>query len=86
MGEEAAVLEGAPHASGGDGVGRQIVDRVAAQENAAECDGGIAGNRVEQRALAGAVRADERAHLAGIDPEGDPVDRGQAAEADRDFG
>ena len=40
-----------------------------------------AADRVEQRRLAGAVRADEADHLAGLGVEVDGVDRDDAAEA-----
>ena len=40
------------------------------------------GQAIEERALAGSVRADNRADLAALDREIDPVERGQAAEAD----
>ena len=41
-----------------------------------------AGQAIEERALAGAVRSDDGADLAALDLEIDVVERGQAAEAD----
>jgi hypothetical protein len=39
----------------------------------------VSGDRVEERGLARAVRADDRAHLPGIDTQEDAGDRGEAA-------
>ena len=59
--------------------------RVAAQRAAKQQVAVIArqqaGQKVESRALACAIRADEREDLAGLDLEADVVDRDQAAEA-----
>ena len=43
-----------------------------------------AADQVEDRRLAGAVRADDREHLALLDLEADRIDGADAAEADRD--
>src|SRR5690606_23421732 len=43
-----------------------------------------AADHVEQRRLAGAVRADERADRSAADREAQPVERDDAAEADAD--
>src|SRR5262249_17428178 len=86
MAEETAVLERAAHALRGDLVRREPVDRLALEADAAGLRHGVAGDRVEERRLAGAVGADEGDDLAGRDAERDAIDGGQSAEADRDLG
>ena len=44
----------------------------------------LAGDDVHHRRLAGAVRADDRAHLARVDDEREPVQRLEAVEGDGD--
>src|SRR4051794_40326289 len=79
--EKPAILEGAANAARGDALGREALDRIALEADAAGGDRRAAGDRIEERRLAGAVRADQRADLARGDLERDAVDRLQPAEA-----
>ena len=61
---------------------REIVRTV--EHDVAEVRPGLAGHHVHHRRLAGAVRADDGAHLAGLDGEGKIVQRLEAVERDGD--
>src|SRR6202035_5644784 len=56
----------------------EIVDAV--EHDIAAVRPGLAGDDVHHRGLAGAVRADDGAHLAGLDGEGQIVERLEAVE------
>ena len=84
LAEEPAVLEGPPDALGRHHVRSETVDALRAEADGAGGQRGMSGDRVEERGLAGAVRADDRAHLAGIDPQEDAGDRSEAAIAHGD--
>ena len=83
--EHGRLLELAADADRGDLVLAQAqqVDRRA-EERLAGVGPGLAGDDVHHRRLAGAVRADDAAHLAGADRERQRVERLEAVEADRD--
>ena len=83
--EQRDVLEGARDAERGDLVPRHARKRPAVEPDRAGVRLVEAGDAVEQRRLAGAVRADQAADRAGRDREADVVERGDAAEADRTF-
>src|SRR2546426_6962 len=74
-------LEGARDAAVADRVGGEAGDRLAAESDRARGRGEGAGDAVEARRLARAVRADETEDLALADLEGDGVQRREAAEA-----
>ena len=57
---------------------------VLAEQDGALVGPGLAGDHVHHRGLAGAVRADDRAHLALVEVEREIVQRLEAVEADRD--
>ena len=61
---------------------REIVQAV--EHDVAGVGPGLAGDDVHHRGLAGAVRADDGAHLAGLDGEGEIVQRLEAVERDGD--
>ena len=65
----------------GDAVGAQAGDVVAVEEDAAGVERLEAGDQVEQRGLAGAVRADDAEDLALVHVEGDVGVGGKAAVA-----
>src|SRR6185295_993349 len=73
-------LVGAREAEVGSFVRAQPDDVPAEKEHLAGIRGQVAGNQVEKRGLAGAVRADDEAALALGDRERDLADRRQAAE------
>ena len=73
-------LEGAADAAPADAVGRQAVDALAGEGDRSGVGREHAGDHVEQRGLAGAVRPDDRENAALGHLEADPVDRDQAAE------
>ena len=80
--EQLDVLERAGDAEAGD-----LVRRAPAEVDAVELDRSRRrrvepADEVEDRRLAGAVRADQREHLAARDVEGHAVDGADAAEAD----
>src|SRR5258708_33239159 len=58
----------------------RVIDLVAENRDGAAGWAKYAGDQVESRALAGAVRPDQRDDFAGLDVEGDVVDRDHAAE------
>ena len=74
------VLEGAGDAARGDVARWQAGRSLAAELDLAARQRQHAGDQVEDRALAGAVRADQADDLARPDLEADLVDRDQAAE------
>ena len=74
------MLEGAGDAELCHLLRRRVVDFLAEHRDRAARRGQHAGDQVEGRALAGAVGADQRHDLAGLDVEGDVVDRDHAAE------
>ena len=80
--EDAEILEAARDARPGELVGPQAEEVTAVEAHAA--DGGFvhARERVEQRALARAVRADHREQLAAADVEAHVLERGDRAEAE----
>jgi hypothetical protein len=75
------VLERARQAEAGDRALRRAADVVAEERRAARRHRQRAGQQVEHRRLAGAVRADQADDLARIDVEADVVDGDQPAEA-----
>ena len=66
FGKQPAVLERAACAARRDLVRRQTGDLFAAKPDAAAIRHDVAGHRIEQRGLAGAVRSDQGADLAGM--------------------
>ena len=74
------MLEGAGDAEPGHLLRRRVIDFPAEHRDRAARRSQHAGDQVEGRALAGAVRADQRHDLAGPDVEGNVVDRDHAAE------
>ena len=83
-GQDVRHLVGAGDRLPGDRVRRQARDILAVEDDAAARRPQHAGQAVEEGALAGAVRSDERAHLAPADGEAHPVERGEAAEPHRE--
>src|SRR5262249_28740085 len=67
-----------------DALGGQPRDVLAAEAHHAAARGEQAGHDIEQRGLAGAVGADDREDLPGLDGEADARQRGERAEAFRD--
>ena len=65
-----------------DAVGRQAGDILAIEDDAAGGRAQHTGQAIEERALAGAIRADDGADLAALDLEVDVVERGQTTKAD----
>ena len=57
---------------------------LAVDQHGAGVDRVDAGQRLDQRRLAGAVLAHQRVHLAGVEPERDLVEGADAAEGDGD--
>jgi len=83
VGEELAVLESARNAQPCDAV-RLVARDVARVERDAPCAWAIdAADAVQDRGLAGAVRADQREQLAGPRLERHAVQHLQAAEGER---
>ena len=80
VGHQLDVLEGAGDAELDDLLRRRVVDLVAEHRDRAAGRRQHAGDQVEGGALAGAVGADQRHDLAGLDVEGDVVDGDHAAE------
>jgi len=79
--EQPHVLEGSHHAFTGDLMPGQAFDRLAVEQDAATARLVEAGQAVEHRGLASAVRADQGDDLFFLDGQGHAVDRQQAAEA-----
>ena len=76
------VLEGARHAAPGQFVGRLAVDGFAVETDFARGRLVDAGDQVEQRRLAGAVRADHGIDDAGVDGERHVLHRLDATKMD----
>src|SRR5882757_10124481 len=83
VGHQLDVLEGAGDPKLDHLLGRCVGDLLAQHGDLAAGCGQHAGDQVEGGALAGAVRADQRDDLAGVDVERDVVDGDHAAELDR---
>src|SRR5439155_23049176 len=66
--------------------GRQALDRPPIEDDAPGVGAQEAADDVEERRLAGAVRADQRGERAALDAEGGAVDGPDAAEASRHVG
>ena len=81
--EEREILEGAADAERRHAMTRLLQELVAVESDAAGFRLIEAAEAIEQRRLAGAVRADEAANLPAPDLEGHFVQRDDAAEADR---
>ena len=79
--EDGRLLECPHHALAGHGMRLEPADPLAVEQDLAVGRRQERGDQLEQRALAGAVRADHREDLAVRDLEADVVDRDQAAEA-----
>ena len=79
--EEGGQLKGAGDAALADPRHREPGHRFAGKPHAALCRLDHPGDQVEQRRFAGAVGADDGAHLAFLDPHRHMVDRDEAAEA-----
>ncbi|MCY1305955.1 hypothetical protein D9M70_557870 [compost metagenome] len=77
-------LEGPPHARKTARHRRRSGDIHAAEADRAAVGGDVAGNQIEQRRLAGAVRPDDAQRLTLADRKADLVGDGQRAEALRD--
>ena len=78
--EEAQVLERARDPALDDEVRRQTGDVLAEEQDVPAVGRVHAGDQVEERRLAGAVRADQGDDAAGLDAEVHVLDRGDAAE------
>ena len=83
-GQQLHVLEGAREAQRGDAPRRQMVRWRTEQPDAPRGRRSHAADHVEQRGLAGAVGADQRDDLAGMDGEADIAVRGEPTEVARD--
>ena len=79
--EQLDVLEGPRDPAPGDLVGRHARDVLAVEDQASGRWLVDARDQVEDRRLPGAVGADDREDLAGLDREAHPVDGPDAAEA-----
>ncbi len=82
--EQAEVLEAARDAAAGEGARGQAQQIGTVQPDAPARRARDAREHVEERALPGAVGPDHGEQLAGRDGERDAVERGDAAEAQRD--
>ena len=82
--EQRDVLEGAGQPRRGDPVRPLAQDALAEELHRALLGPVDAGEHVEQRGLAGAVGADDREQLAGMDLEAHAVDRLDAREGQVD--
>ena len=78
--EQVGDLERTREAALADAVRRQVANLRAVQAHGARVRREHARHEVEQRGLAGAVRADQRVDLAGVDDETRIGDRADAAE------
>src|SRR5690606_3401057 len=83
-GEQADVLEGARDAEPADAVRALAADLAAREDDAPRARRVDAGDDVERRCLAGAVRADQRHQLVRADAQVERGDGGESAEADGD--
>src|SRR5262249_19060921 len=79
--EDAEVLEAARDPDAGELARRQAQEVATVEGHRARAGVVDARERVEQRALAGAVGADDREQLATLDLEADAGERGHGAEA-----
>ena len=84
FGKDLGDLEGPRHAAPDAARRQQMRDVLAVENDAARCRREEAGDQIEEGRLAGAVRADDGAQLAGLDRHRDIVDGDQAAEMLRD--
>jgi hypothetical protein len=84
--EEPSVLERPSHALRRHQVRREAVDPLAAEVDRPRGQRRMPRDRVEQRRLAGPVRPDDRPHLARLEPERHPGDRGEPSVAHGDVG
>ena len=82
--EQRQVLKGAADADLGDPVRRAVDDRAPLEQDVAAIGRVETADAVEQRGLAGAVRADQAEDLSRLDREGDAVKGDDAAEAKGD--
>src|SRR6202047_4028810 len=82
--EHLDVLERPRAAEFGDFVRRQLRDLDILEEDTPAARLVEARDHVEDRGLAGAVRADHGEYLAGLDGKAHAVDGGKPAEAQRD--
>src|SRR3989442_7421814 len=82
--EEREVLERPPDAERRDAMGRQPEDRAAVEADVASVGRVEAAQAVEERRLAGAVRADEADDRSLVHVERDGVEREDAPETDRE--
>jgi hypothetical protein len=78
--EQAQGLKGACHAAAGDLIGPQADDGSAANAHIAAAGPIQAGDDIERCGFSRAVRADQAADLAGIDPQREVLERLYAAE------
>src|SRR5690606_20259171 len=78
--EDLQVLERAPDAGRGERVRRQAGQFASVERDAAGARHVDAGEQVEQRGLAGAVRADDRVNRARVDRKRQSLHRVDAAE------
>jgi hypothetical protein len=83
LAEQAAVLEGPAHAARRDLVRRHAVDALALEADLAGGRAHVAGDDVEQRRLAGAVRPDQRPDFARVGVEGHAGQRLEPGEMHR---
>ena len=85
IGEQLDVLEGARDPQPGDHMRRRAGDVLPVKQQLAF--GGIIdpADQIEDRGLAGAIRADDREDLTFLDSEAHRIDRADTAEPDRDF-
>jgi hypothetical protein len=83
-GEEARLLVGTPHPELRARTGRELRDLLAVELDRARARWEVAGDHVEERRLAGAVRAEDRAPLAVRDIQVDVAHGVEAAEPPAD--
>src|SRR5262249_49783418 len=79
-GEGLRQLEAPRHTEPRALMGREAVDTLAGKAHGAALMAKRAAEAIDERALAGAVGADEAETLAAGDAERDPVERGEATE------
>ena len=84
LGKDLGDLKGARDAAPDAPRRQQIRDVLAVEQDAAGGRGQKSADQIEEGGLAGAVGADHRAQLAGLDGHRDVVDGDQAAEVARD--
>src|ERR1700712_5119749 len=78
------VLEGARNAEAGDLPGWRAGEVLILQDQLAGGRRVDTADQIEDRGLAGAVRADDGEHLAFADVEADRIDRADATKSKRD--